>query len=305
MKNITATDIVADRPTAVALGIFDGVHLGHKAIFDKVKEYEKQGFSPAVFTFKTESISVKHGKKYNYIYTNNTKMKIFESMGVEYVYAPDFSQLKSLSCEEFIRDILVKKMNASAVVCGPKFRFGKGAKGGVDELLAMSKIYGFDVGYVEPVYIDNAVVSSSIVKEFLLASDIAGAERFLGHGYTIEGRVCQGNRIGRTIDFPTINQYFQESQLIPQYGVYSSVTYIDGREYLSVTNIGVKPTVDSSGIPLAETHILGYSGNLYDKEMTVRLTEYIRGECRFSSVDELKKQIKADVQKVKTTGGIK
>lgn len=296
MKNITEENSRADKKTAVAMGIFDGFHTGHRAVFSKLKSFEKNGLLPAVFTFVTESIVKKHDSKYRFIISNDKKLSLAEQYGVEYVYCPDFADIKDMSAEQFASEILAEKLNASAVVCGPEFRFGKGASCGIDELRKLGEINGFSVKTVEPVNIDNIKVSSTLIKELISSGDIRKANMLLGYSFVIDSTVVHGNEIGRTIDFPTLNQSFLPGQVIPRYGVYATETVIDGRSYASVTNVGVKPTIKGSSPPLAETHILGYKGDLYGTNPEVRFTEFIRPECRFSSLDELRDQIRKDIQ---------
>lgn len=289
---------------AVALGIFDGVHLGHRAVFERAKSFEDMGMETAVFTFDTGSITVKHGESYRYIAPDDIKTQMINNAGIKHIYRADFSEMRSLSAEDFVLNVLKEKMNAGAVICGRDFRFGKDAACGTDELIRFGKKYGFEVSIVEPVIIDGEIVSSSAVKNFLINGDIKKANIFLGYDYSIDQTVVHGNHIGRTIDFSTINQHFLPQQIIPGYGVYASFSVIDGKKYLSVTNIGVKPTVTSENVPLAETHIINYKGDLYKRRIQVSLFEYIRSEHHFQSLYELKKQIKKDTEAVKALGGI-
>jgi riboflavin kinase/FMN adenylyltransferase len=289
--------------TAVALGMFDGVHIGHRAVFGRTRSFEKDNIKAAVFTFDTESIRCKHGKAYRYILTNAEKLRMINEAGIQHVYCADFSGLCSLSAEDFVKKILIDSMNAAVVVCGPDYRFGKGAVCGVNELKNFGRKYGFELSIVNPVVMDNETVSSSAVRELLAEGNIKKANLFLGYNYTVKSVVCHGNHIGRTIDFPTVNQEFGEGQLIPARGVYASYVTIDGTRYCSVTNIGVKPTVGGCAVPLAETHIIGYSGDLYGRSLEIVLSDRIREEKKFGSLDELREQIKKDTQTA--LGGIK
>lgn len=291
------------KKTAVALGMFDGVHIGHRSVFERTKSFEKNGFRSAVFTFDTESINQKHGKPYRYIIPNSVKLDMIRNAGISDIYCSDFSEIKDLGAEDFVKDILVGRMNAGAVVCGPDFRFGKGAECGVEELKRSGERYGFELSIVTPVIKDSETVSSSAIRSLLTEGNIKKANLFLGYDYRIKQIVSHGNHIGRTLDFPTINQAFCEGQLVPAYGVYSSHVLLDGVSCSAVTNIGVKPTVTDSSVPLAETHIIGYSGDLYGRTVEVTLSDYLRGEKKFSSLDELKKQIKKDTETA--LGGIK
>ena len=303
MKNITENGCYADVKTAVALGIFDGVHIGHRVVFDKVKGYANKGFAPAVFTFVTESITQKHEKNYKFIISNDDKLNFLQNYGIEYVCCTQFDEIKDLSGDEFVRQILLKKINAAVVACGPEFRFGKNASCGVDDLLSMSKKYGFDVEIVDPIKIDNTLVSSTVIKSYISKGDIRRANDFLGYRFGIKQPVVHGNEIGRTINFPTINQNFLTDQIIPRFGVYASQTVIDGVIYTSISNIGVKPTICNIAVPLAETHILGCSRDLYGRQIEVTFSDFIRDECRFRSIDELRSQIDTDIKAAIASGG--
>ena len=292
------------KKTAVALGMFDGVHTGHRAVFDRTKSFEDICTEAAVFTFDTGSLERKHGRSYRYIIPNRVKLDMIRKSGIKNILCADFSELKEVRAEEFAGKILAEKMNASVVVCGPDFRFGKGAACGVEELRKFGRRYGFEVSIVSPVIRDGEVISSSGIRKLLLEGSIKKANKFLGYEYTITQSVSDGKHIGRTIDFPTVNQVFSEGQLIPAYGVYAASTVIDGKAYSAVTNIGVKPTVTDERIPLAETHIIGYSGDLYGRVVRVSLSEYLRSEKKFNSLGELKAQIARDTETVKSLGGI-
>lgn len=290
-----------DTKTAVALGLFDGIHMGHRLILRKALSYPE--YKPAVFTFNTESIKFKHGKPFEYIYPNIRKLEIIRSMGFDYIESPDFDTLKNLDGESFAEKILAKKMNAGIVICGENFRFGKNASCNVNNLYSLGEKYNFKVEVIKLAEKSgNTPVSSGLIRELLKHGKISELSE-LGFCYTIKNTVSEGNKIGRTISFPTINQHFASGQLVPERGVYCSETVIDNVCYNSITNIGVKPTVEKNIKPLAETHILGYSGNLYGMCAEVRLKNFIRSEKKFSSVNELKAQIAEDIKYIKTIAG--
>ena len=288
-----------NKHSAVALGIFDGVHLGHRAVINAVLSQRENGLAAAVFTFGPECALRKAGGASGYIYTEAEKdMILREQMGVDNVFSPPFESLCGLSGEEFARDILAERMGAAHVCCGGDFRFGRKASCGAEELKCFGERFGFEVEIVGQVEADGSAVSSSRIRELLLAGDITAANRLLGSDYFISAEVTDGNHIGRTIDFPTINQDFGDGQLVPGYGVYATSTEIDGKAFSSVTNVGVKPTIKGVRRPLAETHIIGYSGDLYGKSVSVSFSRFVRPEKRFDSLEELKMQINADINSV-------
>lgn len=284
-----------DTKTAVALGIFDGVHLGHRAVLAAAAEQKKNGLSPNVFTFSPKTAALKGAS--GFIYSDSEKKLILENeCGMDGSFTADFSEICDLDGETFVSDILVDNINAGFVCCGRNFRFGKDASCGVEELIAFGKEYGFEVCTVDEVVYKGQVVSSTAIRELLLEGNVKKAAKLLGEPYMLFSKVVHGAAIGQTLGFPTANQVFAEGQLVPKYGVYKSVTSIGGRLFRSMTNIGTKPTVNDDGKPLAETYIDGFSGDIYGRKIQVKLIEFIRPEMKFASVSELKKQISRDVR---------
>ena len=281
--------------TAAALGLFDGVHLGHRAVLRTAAEQEKNGLIPCAFTFPPESAANKGAA--GYIYSENEKNFILEhDCGIKRVFSPRFADICGMDGETFAKEILCGEMNAAFVCCGNDFRFGKAASCGVEELRRFGEKLGFTVKTVEDVFCDEERVSSTLIRELLAAGELERANKLLGQPYIIVKNVSRGAQLGRTIGFPTANQIFDEGQLVPRFGVYASKTYANGKWYPSITDIGMKPTVDYYGSPLAETYIHGFAGDLYGSPVQVMLCAFIRPEMKFGSVEELKKQISADTE---------
>ncbi len=282
--------------TAVALGLFDGVHLGHRAVINAALAQKKNGLSSLVFTFEPDCVLRKAGGTQGYIYTKTEKeILLCEQIGVDEIVSPPFERLCCLSGEEFADEILCRQLRAAHVCCGNDFRFGKNAACGANELMDFGKRFGFEVEVISPVEYGGSIVSSSRVRELLLKGNITLANELLGFNYFINAEVSNGNHIGRTINFPTINQEFSDGQLIPKFGVYSTLTNVGGKVMPSVTNVGVKPTIEGVRRPLAETHIIGYNGDLYGKNADVCFKSFIRPEMKFASLGELKAQINKDI----------
>lgn len=282
-------------PTAVALGLFDGVHLGHRHVLELVREQKKNGLIPSVFTFTTESVGVKHDAVLDYLYPTEQKCCLLKECGMQRVYHPPFAEICDMDGEEFVQEVLVHHFSAAYVCCGEDFRFGRKAAWNVQDLQKFGEQYGFAVRIAEDVLHDGLPVSSSRIRSHLSNGEILQANILLGSPYTIEQTVIHGAQLGRTIGFPTINQVFAEGQLVPKFGVYASETVVDGVKYPSLTNIGMKPTVNYHGRPLAETHILGFQGDLYGRTLEVRFHRFIRPEQRFNSVEELQAQLSKDM----------
>lgn len=285
-----------NRPSAVALGFFDGLHLGHIEVIKRA--LLKDGLCSVVFTFNDKTSLPKFsGKKGHCIITHEQKTEIFGGLGVERVYAPDFGDVKDYTAREFVERILRDELNASFVVCGYDFRFGKGGEGNPETLKQLCSEYGMECEVVPAVAVDGVTVSSTAIREMITKGDIETANRFLGYELSYKLPVTQGSKIGRTIGFPTINQKIPDYMVKPKNGVYKSWTIVDGRTYRSITNIGVKPTVDYKGGAVMETHITGYDGNLYGQTVRVALREFIRDEKKFAGLEELKRQIEEDKAK--------
>lgn len=285
--------------SAVALGLFDGVHLGHRAVLNLALEQEKNGLIPYVFTFNPTMVLRKSKGEYGYIYNHLSKYNMLFNLGFgSHIRSVSFEEICRLSGEEFVKNILIDKMNAGIVCCGNNFRFGNFASCGVNELCELGKKYGFEVRIADDVVYKGETVSSTVIRNLLLNGDTVRACRFLGEPYNINSEVVHGKALGRTIGFPTVNQIFEKGQLVPKFGVYASDTFINGYRYRAMTNIGMKPTVNYDGVPLAETHIINFSGDLYGKNIRLNLLEFIRPEQKFSSLDELKRQIAEDMESI-------
>lgn len=292
MKSIRIYDCIPclQEKTAVAMGVFDGVHLGHRAVINQAVFCREAGLTPAVFTFKNQTVR-KKGEKIDEVLSDGLKAERFEGLGAEIVVSPDFSDIKELSPEEFAREILVKKLNATVLSCGSDFRFGKNAKGDCETLKKLGEKLGFEVKICEPVTLGGEVVSSTAIRNFVKNGEIHKANLMLGEDFSMELEVVHGAELGRTWNFPTINQIIPKRQVTPKFGVYCSGVLIDGKTYKGVTNIGVKPTVNIKTEPLAETFIMNYHGDLYGRKLKLSLYEFIREEKKFDSLEELKNEI--------------
>lgn len=281
------------KPSAVALGFFDGVHIAHAEVIRKVTEQE--GMVPTVLTFSGNELLPKHKNGAKEILSEDQKLARFEELGVKQVFELDFSGIASLPAQCFLEDILVKQLHASCISCGYDYTFGKNAAGNVELLQQFCGERNLSLHVLSPLTLDGKLVSSTAIRRFLLEGDIPSANRMLGYPYSIWGEVVPGRHLGRTLGFPTLNQRFSENRIVPQYGVYASISRIDGKEYRSITNIGIKPTIPGLREPLAETHLLGGQGDFYGKTAQVSLLTMMRPEMRFSDVAELKTAVLRDI----------
>jgi riboflavin kinase/FMN adenylyltransferase len=280
------SDLKQEGPVSVALGSFDGLHIGHTAV---IKTALESGYSTSVFTF-SEDPSVYLDGKAEYILTSADKEELLSEMEVRKLVSIDFKEVRDMSPEVFFNEILLRRMNAKVIVCGKDFRFGKNAAGDIKTLSELCNKNGLILNVVEPVMFDGEPISSTRIRKLLREGNVKTAAKMLGRPFSFKLKVIEGNRIGRTMGVPTINQNFPPNFVKPKFGVYASLVRADHKSYWGVTNIGVKPTIGNYA-PLSETWIADYSGNLYGKMVRLCLMDFIRSEKKFSGLDELKDEI--------------
>ena len=297
---------VPDKGTVCALGLFDGVHRGHRLVINTaVSLAQELGARSAVFTFRTDTVTSKgHDGRIEMILSDAEKRRHFEDLGVELLYSPDFEELKDMTAEAFVRDILVGLLGCRAVVCGSDFRFGRGAEGDCSSLELYGRIYGVDVRVCDKLSYKGEEVSSTVIRECIRTGKIEKANELLGYIFGLRLKVEHGRELGRTWNFPTINQTIPRGQIMPKFGVYATRAVIDGEIRYGVTNIGVKPTLRTYDAPLAETYILDFEGDLYGREIEIMLDKFIRPEKGFESFDALRAQIAKDTAKVRRIYGV-
>lgn len=292
------------KKSAVALGKFDGVHLGHQAILEELKKGLDKDTKTVVITFSVSPEAVLSDKKLKYIMTDREKQEYFEYSGVDYLIDMKLDkEFLNISAQDFVKKYLLEKLGVVKVVCGKNFRFGKNRQGTVDFLCEIGGRLGFETKIVDYITIDQKEISSSYIRAEILKGNMELANKMLGHKYSVTGIVEHGRELGRTISFPTINIRPASDKILPPNGVYVSEYVISGKSRAAVTNLGVKPTVGGDGIGI-ETHVFDYSKNLYGQEVTVRFLKFLRAEKKFESVDELRKQIKKDIVCSKIFSGL-
>ncbi len=291
MRDITQSGITV--PSAAALGFFDGLHLGHIEVIKRT--LLREGLRSVICTFNDKTDLPKfREKKGSRIITFEQKTELFAKTGADYLYAPDFGDIRDCSAREFAEKILCGKLCAEYVVCGYDFRFGKGGEGDSSELARLCAEKGIACEVVPPVKVDGEIVSSTEIRRLIREGEIERANKMLGYELSYRLPVVRGNAIGRTIGFPTINQYIPEDMVCPKNGVYKSWAIAGGRTFRSITNVGVRPTVSDSGTTVMETHIIGFNGDLYGQSVKIALRGYLRGERKFGSLGELKEQLAYD-----------
>lgn len=269
---------------SLALGFFDGVHKGHKAVISK-----QDGSNLAVITFKKHPLET-FGKECKYITTLKKRKELIEKSGADYLFEIDFTEeFSHITGEEYLKT-LIKYFHPACIITGFNHNFGNN-KQGAYLLEKMQADYSYKYIQIPPQTFNNEIISSTNIKEYLAKGDIQTANSMLGYNFSISGRVIQGNKIGRTIGFPTANIIYPENIIQIPFGVYC--TKINGMK--AVTNYGIKPTLGQSE-PVVESHILNFSQNIYDKEIEIEFIKKIRDEKKFDSIEELKVQINKDTE---------
>ena len=278
--------------TALALGTFDGIHKGHKAVIACALSKKERGLIPLVMLFDTHPLLALTGTAPEKLLQDDLRIEMLENAGAK-AKVFSFSEIKDFSPEEFLEKNVIKKLNAGFVCCGENYTFGKSGAGTCETLEKLCKKHGIGFECVPLVKYRNSPVNSSRVRKCIKSGNILEANRLLGYEFRYRSIVRSGFQRGRLLGAPTINQYFDEGFCIPKPGVYASLTVIDGREYPSVTNIGYRPTYENNDFR-SETCIIGFDGNLYGQNLEVRLLDRIRDEIRFNSEQALSNQIQLD-----------
>lgn len=278
-------------PRSVALGLFDGLHPGHRrVILTAVRECE-DSLSRAVYTFDPHTVTTKtiSGR----LCDDREEQQLLQTLGVEELFKADFAAVRHLTPAEFVEQVLVAQLNAKRVTCGFNYRFGAGGAGDAALLTELCVAHGIAVTVVPEVDCGGMPVNSTAIRAAIAAGDMPLARRLLGRPYHLQVPVTEGQHLGRRLGLPTINQILPTHLVAPRFGVYASCVQWEGNTYPAVTNIGVRPTVGTDA-PLAETYILGFEGDLYGTEPTVYPLQYLREEQTFSSLEELQTRIQKD-----------
>lgn len=282
-REIAATN----SPLACAIGNFDGVHIGHRKLIEAAVDYCRahSGTKCAVFTFESNTSGAP------FIVSHEEKLKIFAECGAETAVTVPFDEVRDMSCEVFVSEVLVGKLNVACAFCGFNFRFGKMGAGNGETLASLMSANGRSAAIMPPVNLGGEPVSSTRIRAALAEGDMALANSLLGRNFGFVSEVLHGKALGATLGFPTANQRIAHGAAVPRHGVYASLCIIDGKKYPAVSNIGVRPSTDSHGEANCETNIIGFSGNLYGREIAVYPLAFIRPERRFSDTAELTAEV--------------
>ncbi|MGN0437984.1 MAG: bifunctional riboflavin kinase/FAD synthetase [Lachnospiraceae bacterium] len=281
--------------TAIALGKFDGIHIGHQLLMEGLKKEKTKGRNTLVFSFGIQPGTILNGEERKNIYTTEEKVQYFRELDIdillEYPFTKEFA---SFMPEDFVKTCLVEQLGVKCIYVGEDFRFGKNRSGNLQILKELGKKYNFTVYGIPKKQVKDEIVSSTTIRS-LLEHDFSYANTMLGNPYFVYGPVVHGNHLGNTIGFPTINQEIGVNKIVPKFGVYASRILFDDKKYYGISNLGIKPTIDSCSKIGLETYIFDFNENLYGQHIKTELLCFIRKEMKFDSIDKLKQQIKKDI----------
>ena len=282
----------------MALGFFDGIHVGHAALINKIKQRaEETGAEPAVLTFDVHPDNLVFKKTVPLINSAEDRENILSRcFGIDDVVVIHFNQrVMHMDWQDFI-DELIDEMNLRWIVVGHDFCFGYKGLGTAEKLKAYCAERGVGCDIIPAVCRDGVVVSSTLIRQLIETGEMEKANEYLGHPHTLTDVIRTGYHLGTKMGTPTINMSFPQGVIIPRHGVYAAKAYIDGQEYISVTNVGIRPTVSDSGNVNVESFLLDFCGNLYGHRARIDFYKFLRPERKFDDVNELAAQIKSDAQ---------
>ncbi len=288
--------------SVVTIGTFDGVHLGHRKIIELLnKSASRIGGKSVVISFRTHPRKVLGKSDLKLLTPGEEKIELLEKAGVDLLIYTDFTkEIARMTAVEFTEKILMQKLHVRHLIVGFNHRFGKDRGGDYATLVRMRSKYSFEVIQAPPVYLGDKPVSSTLIREALARGDVKLANSMLGYDYFLYGKVIEGDRLGRKIGFPTANLAVNPEKLMPKVGVYLVRVTVDQKNYYGLLNYGFKPTVGGKLEAVAEVHILDFNKDIYGQKIKVEFIERIRDEKKFSSLNELKRQIINDLNQTMT-----
>lgn len=289
------TEFALEHKSAVAVGKFDGIHLGHRKLLGKILEQKEKGFAAVVFTFDT-SAGAFFGGEEKELSTREEKRAAFARMGIDVLIEfPLNKETAATEPEEFVRRYLARQMQTAYLCAGPDITFGRRGAGNKELLARYEKVCGYRLELIEKVQVDGGEVSSTRVRSAVRAGEMEAAARMLGMPYSMSGRVEHGRRLGRTLGMPTANLLPEADKLLPPAGVYYSSVLLNGRIYRGISNVGCKPTVSRENIMGVETYLYDFDDSIYGSQITVQLHAFRRPEKKFDNVEALRAQLMLDI----------
>lgn len=299
------TDFVSPGETAVSIGKFDGVHLGHRRLLEELIDQKEKGLLATVFTFDPyPEVFFGYGSK-QMLTTLEEKEQIFEKMGIDILVEFPFNAVSAATpSREFVTRFLCSHLRARFIAAGPDLSFGDHGSGNFSLLEELAPEYGFTAKKIEKVIMDENIISSTLIRRLISTGEVTTAARYLGEPYMVRGRIVHGKALGRRIGIPTLNQVPPEDKLLPPFGVYYSDVLIGKKKYCGMTNIGIKPTVSEEKRVTVETYLYDFRDDIYGETATVQLLTHRRPEMKFGSLEELKKTMEQDIQAGRVYHGI-
>ena len=290
------TELNENKNLALALGYFDGVHKGHQAVIKSAVDYAKsQNKKSAVLTFKDHPCCFLWGVCPKYILTREERRSHIEQLGVDYLYELDFEKISKMTAEEYLEDV-IKKVSPISVSTGFNHRFGANKSGDYNLLKKYSRLYNFEYFMIEPAKYNGITISSTSIRSLLSNGSIRVANNELGYEFSIEGKVVEGQKLGRQLGYRTANIIYPSELIDLPFGVYATSVKVGNKYYKAITNFGIRPTVSSSNTCVIEAHILNFDKDIYGKTIRVKFFDMLRKEQKFSSLDALKCQIAKDIE---------
>lgn len=290
-------EFIPTKKTIVTLGTFDGVHLGHNVILDKICNIAKQENLESVLLtfFPHPRLIVSNDTEIKMLNTLSEKAILLEEKGIQnFIIHPFDKFFSELFPREFVEQVLIKQLNIQKIIIGYDHKFGKNRAADFNDLIAFGKEFGFEVEEISAKQVDEVSVSSTKIRNSLLEGNISLANAYLGYSYMLSGIVVKGNQLGRTIGFPTANiEILENYKLIPKNGVYIVTAIVNKKTIFGMMNIGVKPTLGDN-IPSIEVHLLDFSEDIYGQKIQVNVIERLRDEQKFDSFESLKSQLEID-----------
>ena len=290
-------DYNSTKPSVITIGTFDGVHIGHKKIINQLTSISSKNnlISILLSFFPHPKMVLQNDKELKLINTIQEKEGLLNSLNLDYLIIKKFTkEFSRLSALEFVRDILVNKLNAKHIIIGYDHHFGRNRTANIEQLKEFGELYDFKVTEILAQDIDDIAISSTKIRKALINGEIRLANKFLGYNFFFSGDVVHGNNIGKTISFPTANIKIDAPyKLVPKNGVYIVKTIIDNQITFGMMNIGYNPTFNGKQKSI-EIHFMNFNKNIYDKTLTIEMILRIRNEIKFNSVDDLKKQLEQD-----------
>lgn len=287
------------RKKTVILGMFDGVHMGHAALFDIARKLrEEQDAMILVYTFRNHPTELLNGNSVPLLLTENERMEKLCRMGADDITADEFTaEICDMPPEQFAQT-LKTRFSADNVVAGFNYTFGRGGLGKARDLISFGQKFGYDVYIADPVMYDGDIVSSTRIRNAIAQGDVSAANAMTGEAFCMSGCVERCRQVGRTMGYPTANIRNTDKKVLPLFGVYATRTHIGERTLGSITNVGTNPTFGEFSVSI-ETHILDFDEDIYDKNIKVDFLKFVRGQRKFDSIDELKAQISSDTKNVR------